>query len=276
VQERISEEEPDERLKIATRIVVQIYAPVYFEIKKSPGFGSGPKIYFEIVRRMNICDLPESVKENIRKTLTTNSFWIHPENILVAMLLDQDEINRGVKYVLKARENLQEQKEDQARQNKEKPKKKGRARTSKKAKDEDRINSFSFRIFKHPANSDKQGEMLINFEAYAYWKLVDLDANTFEPPITMGLSREELENFSIPAIPNNSQCVEFYVQQVYKEALKVSTDDRRNGNVLIKDFYRKNKMSDFKTVHSSNGKIFNFEKGFRQKINMYFPGINYN
>lgn len=269
----ISEKDPDQGLVAAVQTTVAVYAPVFFNIKKSPGFASGPKIFFEIVQRTRDNeDLPVHVKEIIYRTLTTNSFFAHPENILVAMLLDSDQQIRklGIEYVLLARINLNKKKEaDQG-------KKKRNPRTEKTKLAQQAKEQFKFRTFKHPSSSKKEGEIHLNFEAKCYYELVDLDQNIYEPPITMGLTKEELENFTIPPIPNNSQCVEFFVQEVYKEATNVSSDDRRNGNVLIKDFYRKNKMGDVKTVSTFEGKKFALPKGFRPMIMKFFPEINYN
>jgi hypothetical protein len=96
-----------------------------------------------------------------------------------------------------------------------------------------------------------------------------LETNIHEPPITMGLSKEQLEHFQVPKVPNNTQCVEFFVQEVNKQTLQVSTDDARNANVLINDYSRKNRENHAK-------KVFDLPNNANALIKHYFPQIKNN
>lgn len=225
-------EKPSKDLVILTQFGVKIYGQILFSTKLNPSFANGPRLYWEIANRINEQTpsgryfFPEIVRNSVIETLTNNSYWAHPENILIAMICDKNQQVQleGIRLVGVARDNLKKINQIMSPQTRQ------RGRPRKQTNET--VRSF---IKPTPNNQFK-----LNFNANHYSMLVNLENNSFEPPMTVGLKLEELTKFKIPNLSNNSQVVERYVQATCEEALHVSREEDRNANVLITEFYREN------------------------------------
>ena len=81
--------QPTVSLKKLVYFIVQVYAPAWFEIKKSSKFHESPRLIFSTITRIN--NLPfDDVKHIVKKNIKNNALCLKPENILYAILKDND------------------------------------------------------------------------------------------------------------------------------------------------------------------------------------------
>lgn len=99
----IATSDPSEELKMLTRFIVRVYAPMWFEIKTKPFCQYGAKHVWKTIHLSR--DFPENFKIIIDKVIAANAYFAHPENVLLAMLTDsRDHIRElAVRRILKAR-----------------------------------------------------------------------------------------------------------------------------------------------------------------------------
>ena len=76
----------------------------------------------------------------------------------------------------------------------------------------------------------------LNFEATAYWDMIDIESELYEPPLTMHLSDEQIKAFEktplcIPDYPNHTQAVERAVKLTTEAAGKVVGFEQRHGMI---------------------------------------------
>ncbi|KAL4720726.1 hypothetical protein ACJJTC_009565, partial [Scirpophaga incertulas] len=137
----VGTDEPSENLKILATFVVKVYAPSWFLIKNKPSCKDGTRHLFNMIVASRY--LPESLKNVIDPVIQRNSYFAHPENILLAMITDDTKHIRelAARRILKARSKPQPLKP---------------------------------RLFEVP---------LINFKASTYIDLIDWQENLTEPPI---------------------------------------------------------------------------------------------
>ena len=103
----VSVDEPSSNLETLTKFCLQVYFPSWFEIKLNSQLTCGSKNFFNLVQR--ILQVPdEAVRKTALKVVQRNAFFAHQENVLIAMLGDNDEEirMRGVNKVLSIRGNL--------------------------------------------------------------------------------------------------------------------------------------------------------------------------
>lgn len=84
----VSKTHPTEELKILVAFVVKVYAPFWFLVKSQPQFIHGSRHLFKYI--LWIRQLPTHIQMIIRPTIANNSYYFHPENILLAMITDPD------------------------------------------------------------------------------------------------------------------------------------------------------------------------------------------
>jgi hypothetical protein len=94
------------RTKAFTRIIqfiVNLYAPAWFSIKNKPHCQSGALHFYKMIELSR--ELGPESQATVQKVLQDNSFWAHPENIIIACLADpHEEIRRkAVLYIMAAR-----------------------------------------------------------------------------------------------------------------------------------------------------------------------------
>lgn len=158
--------------------VVKVYATSWFLIKSKLSCKYGAKHLFHIIESSRY--LPNKIKKIIDPVIQRNSYFAHPENLLLAMLADNRKHIRelALRRILKCRTLHPEQEQNDIRE------------------------------FKVPN---------INFECQEYFDLIDWQSVVItEPPITKDISEAELqemildvpEEIDILKFPCHTQAVE--------------------------------------------------------------------
>lgn len=91
-------------LGLMTNFIIKSYAPSYFEIKKEPLCQNGSKHFFNLVKRTRYLD--GAAKTIIDDVLRRNSFWGHPENVLIAMLSDPQHRDQAIDHISRVRKTI--------------------------------------------------------------------------------------------------------------------------------------------------------------------------
>ena len=90
----VSIKAPTASLITLAKFCIQVYFPSWFEIKRRYEITSGCKNFFEIIKRVQ--EFPDKYVTHVcRNVLQRNSFFCHPENILIGMLADADDAVRS-------------------------------------------------------------------------------------------------------------------------------------------------------------------------------------
>ena len=76
-----------ENLRELAIFIMKVYAPTWFDIKMKPSCKHGPIHVFNMIKRSLY--LREELKDIVLKTIQRNAFFVHPENLLLAMLQDE-------------------------------------------------------------------------------------------------------------------------------------------------------------------------------------------
>ncbi|CAH0550876.1 unnamed protein product [Brassicogethes aeneus] len=86
--------------------IIKTYAPVWFDIKRCQLVKYGPKHIFNVVQTTR--HLPDDIKRIIDPVIQRNTFFYHPENMLLAMIVDEREYLRelGYRRVLRAKSEI--------------------------------------------------------------------------------------------------------------------------------------------------------------------------
>lgn len=94
---------PLKNLDILATFVIKVYAPTWFDIKIKSSCLDGPKHLLKMVKRSRY--LPENILKIIDPVIQRNSFFAHPENLLLCMLNDERLSIRelGLRRILKSR-----------------------------------------------------------------------------------------------------------------------------------------------------------------------------
>lgn len=205
----VSTEEPSQNLSVLVKYIIQVYVPVYFDIKyrNSCKFGS---IHFFNIIKFSRQALPSNYFSIIKNTLRNNFFFAHSENLLLAMLFDENpEMRRnGFEKILHLR-NTSEQEYGIVRD------------------------------YKAP---------IINFDCENYQELIDWEVNITEPPLTRSIPYEELKVFAecnkmldddIINISCHIQATERHIQVVSQASSAAATKARREGIIAAKITSRK-------------------------------------
>lgn len=197
----ISTVDPSNNLRLLSHFIVKVYATVWFSTKSKPTIQFGSRHLWQTVYLTR--QFPDTVKTVVDKVIATNAYFGHPENILVAMLTDERPHIKelALRRILKARRNKKD----------------------------------GLRVFKVPK---------LNFDAEDYVDLINWnDCEITEPPLTMQISSDQLESLirkedvlpiTFGKFPCHTQAVERCVKLVTEAALKVCTEEARNGYILAK------------------------------------------
>lgn len=173
---------PSYSLKTLAEYLMRVYVPMYFNVKYYSSVIYGSTNLFKFIRWTRY--LPPGALEVVNERIENNSYFAHPENILLAMLFDgrKEVLNRAIKKILRYRAELQDL-------------------------------SAKVREYKKPP---------INFNCTDYTNMVDLnnDENLLEPAFTRDIPYEHLEEFLNydepplidPEIPSHIQATEQHVQ----------------------------------------------------------------
>ena len=91
----VSVSNPSESLQLLAQFCINVYFPSWFDIKKNSTVTDDSINYFNLMTR--IATFPQQTVKDIElKTLLRNSFFAHPENILLSMLGDTDNSVRNM------------------------------------------------------------------------------------------------------------------------------------------------------------------------------------
>lgn len=202
----IATENPSRKLNILATYIMRVYVPMYFNIKykSSAVYGSVHFSKFIIYSQY----LPKDLLPLIQNVFKNNSYFAHPENIILSMLFDErPNVRRlGCEKILNARESGDE--------------------------------IEKVREYQRP---------VINFECNDYIDMIDWNKvdNLTEPPFTRNWSYDDIMNYKTSNciaedlnIPCHIQATERHVKVVTETSLAVSAP-RREGVIITKIQSRK-------------------------------------
>ena len=184
--------------------LVHHYVPTWFAIRQNSVCTEGSKNIFRSIGLLR--GLPREIQDIIRPVISRNGYWAHPEQLLIAMVADEDREHRteAIRHIRAARD---------------------------KGKHEQEVRSFSLPT--------------INFNAQRYTDLIDWAAeDVTEPPLLRDLSDSELCEISaaplqIPAYPVHTQAVERAVRDVTEASSRVVGEEARHGRITACIKHRK-------------------------------------
>lgn len=181
--------------------------PVWFNIKKSKHFTDGPKHVFQAIQTSRY--LSDDLLKIVNPVIERNAFFAHPENLLLAMIVDDRENIRelGYRRILKARKCASKEK--------------------------------TIRNFVPPK---------INFKDTHYTEIIDwCTCPLYSPPILRGVSDDEIKLLinsdtksirDIKEFPWHTQAVERCVKLVTEASSKVCEDMKLEMAILDLRFFQ--------------------------------------
>ena len=247
-----SEQKPSKHL-IA---LVKMYAKMWFRIMCHPKAIDAPKHLFEMISIARTFEKED--REVLFKRIQWNAYMAHSEWVLLTMLRESDQSlrQRAVELILRARQiqDLQtamvlqensvhdddiiqeELQRDEVLSNEilldgllendpqEMPNTEGDEMEIEEVED---FPEYEVRKFRVPK---------LNFEATSYLDMIDLEKELFEPPLTMRLSNDQIQDFSltpisIPDYSNHMQAVERAVKITTEAASKVVGFEQSHGMI---------------------------------------------
>ena len=192
----ISKECPDKHLITLVTYIVKVYAPIWFEIKSKPSCTDGSRYLFQMIRYTRY--LSTNLKRIVDPVIQTNSYFGHPENLLIAMATDERPHIRqlALRRVLAARSSNNE-------------------------------TDTEPRVFKVP---------LLNFEAQDFTEIISWSSNKrTEPPMFRSFPSNQLEEnirssemLQFQSFPCHTQAVERGIKLV-TEACTAVCEPQRDG-----------------------------------------------
>jgi len=210
----MSKQVSSEELYRITRFILNVYAPSWFQVKQYSSCVDGARNFFYLMKRCY--ELGHGDLEIVEPVLQNNSYFAHPENIILAGLTDDDDCNRKFVCVklIEARKNVQP----------------------------NAIRVFDKSIIK------------LNFSALSYVDMIDWTAAVVTPPpLLANISNEDIEQLQVDSfkgIPCHSQAVERCIKDVSATSLKVFGHKSRHGMIMQcirsrNDLYKIDSKSDF-------------------------------
>ena len=177
---------------------MQIYFSTWFQIKSKSKITDGPKNLYNLYQRIQV--FPDSqVKDIATKVVERNAYFAHPENIMLAMLADENEEirNTAVKKTVFLRKKA----------------------ISKGAQ------STNIRHFKVPK---------INPTSKSYHELANLDESDVEkPPLVCHFSLSDMEDLKSMSMqishPCHNQALERHIQLVSQVSALATAFENREG-----------------------------------------------
>ena len=220
----VSVDDPSTNLETLAKFCLQVYFPSWFEIKSNSQLICGAKNFFNLVRR--ILQVPdEAVRKTALKVVQRNAFFAHQENVLIAMLGDNDEEIRmqGANKLLSIRGKLPS------------------TASFDNPNEEYSLKGLKYcdttptvRLFELPT---------LNLKANSYYKMVNLTSCHQQPPAIRHLSDSEIEQCRVKSLelnyPCHNQSVERHVKMVTEAAPQFEGFERRDGLIRQKIKSRK-------------------------------------
>ena len=80
--------EQTDNLNTLIHLIVTNYGPMWFTIKMNPRITDAPKHVFHQTKLLKL--LPANVADIVQPYVSRNAYFSHPENLLLAMLDDED------------------------------------------------------------------------------------------------------------------------------------------------------------------------------------------
>lgn len=252
----MSTEFPSFRLRCMVNFIQKVYVPVLFYIKCYPEWTDGPRHIYRILSFASALNC-EHFKV-IRDRLLYNSYFLHSENVLLAMITDQNKVIRQKAYktILSVRQ-----------------------RDVELNKNNNNIKAVpgSVRVFTKPSkimfqHSDEMKKNDTRGTEH-YSDLINWDEinSIYEPPATMHLSEEEISYYmnsdhdiiKTAPLPCHAQATEFHVQIVKGIVTKYvghSTQDEHVrakilSRTLNQKFKQNQRKSDYKTYKTESEEI---------------------
>lgn len=204
----IGTKRPSAVLKNITVVIMKVYVPMWFRIKKDWQCTEGARHVFESIQRAK--EVPKAYRDVMHKYIQNNAYFAHPENVLLSMVTDErPQVRRlGIERIIKARQVDQGQ------------------------------GAGSIRPFQIPK---------LNFKAKEYTELINWDTLVVTPPpvlshiSTAGLQEmvQDAAEGQPPVIdvlpfPCHTQSVERHIKIVTEAAQQTSSHEDREGNIRQK------------------------------------------
>ena len=103
MRKAVSTRRPSQKFSKILNFLMNFYVPAWFCIKFNPHCQSGALHFHYLVQLAQ--DLDSDSRAIVQKVLQDNSYFVHPENIVIACLADSCEKVRrkGVLYIMNAR-----------------------------------------------------------------------------------------------------------------------------------------------------------------------------
>ena len=211
---------PSKDLILVVKIILNIYGPALFYIKENWHVSNGPLHVYNVLqlsKKLLQVERPD-LFTLVKNVIQNNGFYLHPENMLLAMVHDQDGPVR--RKAIKIIESLREHEEEEL-------------------DEEDLLdalvaNDLGIRRFDIPTN--------INFEAKSYTQLINFkDFELFQmcsPPILKEYSIDDIKarNFTqdFKKVPAHSQHVERFVSLTSEAGKHAVGQENRHFWILNK------------------------------------------
>ena len=184
-----------ENLKSLVTFVTLSYCPLWFKIKHNPQVKDSSKHLFSLV--VSLRHLEGTVLQEAKKNVARNSYYAHPENLLLTMLCDEDSMVRAkaINKILEIRKSNQ-------------------------------LGDKSVRPYKLPK---------IDFDCDSYTEMIDWDKEAIhEPILTCDFSKDDIKELhSKPLVlepyPCHSQGCERAVKETSRASIRVVGWDARDG-----------------------------------------------
>lgn len=203
----ISSPTPSNNLISLAHYIVRVYAPVWFQIKTHPSCKDGSRHLWKLIESSRY--LPSALKAVIDPVLQRNAYFAHPENLLLAMLTDEEKHIRelAARRILKARSLP--------------------------------VTGRLPRTFEVPK---------LNFDAKCYIDVINWQEINFDPPILRNHTNEDLiqiienkgdESLLFIRLPCHTQAVERSVKIVTEAAMSACDKKSRDGIIHAKLASRK-------------------------------------
>lgn len=153
--------EPSIKLIDIVTYIINVYVPTYFNVKVEKSCVSGSKHFFNLIKYSK--SLPEKHFEIIVKVCRNNFYYGHPENIMLAMIFDDDRDTRIMAYhkILNCR-NISQERNDEI------------------------VREYVAPKFH-----------LDNIASKKYYDIIDWNRNITEPPFTLKMSNDQIRHYCI-------------------------------------------------------------------------------
>ena len=199
----VCEQYPSDNLRRIVSFILNFSAPSWSHIKSHPTCQDGAKNFFFMLSLYQKLDKPD--QDVVAPVLQNNSYFCHPENILVAAVRNDDKNIRkfACEKILQARSDHSD----------------------------DRIRCFDKSLIK------------INFTCKSYLDMIDWDKAIFaSPPLLHDITSETIVSHSkviLPNFPCHSQDVERNIKDISVVCSKVYGHNSRHGVIIQKKKSRK-------------------------------------